>query len=126
MSIRTGQDRLIERLVTMPDAPNIKIPEGSGVSLPRYIVQYAGGAQNTDTIDGQTEASPEILVMVETRRDQLTNKSNELIGKLYDRFVPGDSFSGVTIRSVPDVRPPLPSDGDVYRVPVYIRGRYQF
>ena len=56
MSITTGQQALIRRIVTMTTSANIVLPNGAGAGLPRYVVQAAGGTQRTATLAGLTDA----------------------------------------------------------------------
>lgn len=109
----------------MPNPPNIVLPNGPGAACPRYVVQEAGGAQRTRTLDGVTEALPEILVRVETD-SEYTTENNELVSRLVARFPANSRFDGVIIREAPLPRPPLPSESGVYSTPVFIRGFMSF
>jgi hypothetical protein len=126
MSMTDGQQALIRRIVTMDDPPNIALPNGPGVGLPRYVIQEAGGSQNTFDMAGTVESFPEIVVRVETEDGEYATENNALVKALVARFKPGSRFDGITILDAADPRPPLPGGGDVYAVPVIIRGRYVF
>jgi hypothetical protein len=126
MSLTLGQAALIRRIVTMTTDANIVLPNGPGAGLPRYVVQAAGGTQRTRTIDGVTEARPEIVVRVETEAGAYATESDSLVADLVARFDVGDSFDGVTIIERPSPRPPLPVADGVYSVPVIIRGFTSF
>ena len=125
MSITTGQQALIKRIVTMTDPPNNVLQNGPGKSLPRYVVQVSGGSQRTATMAGQTDAVPEITVRVETGTEYATD-NDVLVAALVARFRPGTRFDGVTILDAPLPRPPLPVTDGVYTVPVIIRGHFTF
>lgn len=125
MSMTDGQQKLINRIVTMDDPPNIALPNGPGVGLPRYVVQEAGGSQNTFDMAGAVESFPEIVVRVETEDGEYATQNNALVKALVTRFKPGSRFDGITILDAPSPRPPL-RGGGVYAVPVIIRGRYVF
>ena len=125
MSLTAGQQALIRRIVTMTTSANIVLPNGPGAALPRYVVQVSGGSQRTATVDGVTDARPEIVVRVETVADAYATDNDALVAALVARFRPGDKFDGVTVIDAPLPRPPLVGDG-VYSVPVIIRGRFSF
>lgn len=125
MSITDGQQALIRRIVTMTTEAGIVLPEApQGASLPRYVVQEAGGTQRSQTLDGLVESRPEIVVRVEVGQGNYTTESNALIAALSSRFKPGDEFDGIQITQPIDVRPPLPANQGIYSVPVIIRGLY--
>lgn len=124
MSLTAGQQALINRLVTMTDPPNIVLPNGPGKGLPRYVVQVSGGAQGTATLGGETEATPEIVIRVETEDGGYAVESDTLVAALVARFAVGDRFGGVTIAEAPLPRPAIP--GACYAVPVIVRGRTSF
>ncbi|MBR9841435.1 MAG: hypothetical protein GYB50_26815 [Rhodobacteraceae bacterium] len=129
MSITTGQQALINRVVTMASPPSIVLPNGPGKGLPRFVIQTAGGSQQPSTLTGETRAFPEILVRVETNafpEGQYLIQSDALVAALVARFPPGVKFDGVKIDRAPDVRPPLPVTDGVYAVPVYVRGTFTF
>lgn len=125
MSAITIQQALINRLVTMSSPPNIVVPEDPETKdLPRFVVFEAGAGKVTTSIGGRVRTRAEILVRVETARNNLTTGtggSNDLVAALEARFQPGDNFGGVTVIDAPDVRPALP-DEQAYVVPVYISG----
>lgn len=125
MSLSTGQQALIRRIVTMDGAPNIRLPNGPGADLPRYVVQVSGGSQSGFGVDGSTEARPEIVVRVETISDTYATESDALVSALVDRFSPGDTFDGIEITSAPLPRAPIEGNG-IYAVPVIISGRFIF
>lgn len=125
MSLVSGQQALIRRIVTMSTAASIVLPNGPGASLPRYVLLEAGGSQRTRTLDGVTEARPEILVRVETETIYST-ESNQLVAALVARFPVNSSFDGVKILDAPLPRPPLPVTDGVYSVPVVIRAFMSF
>lgn len=127
MSITTGQQALIRRIVTMTTDANIVLPNGPGKGLPRYVIQAAGGAQQTASLKGRTEAAPEIVVRVETADGEYATQNDELVAALVARFpLDGAPFDGVVIREAPLPRPPLPVADGVYAVPVIIRGATRF
>jgi hypothetical protein len=125
MSMTDGQQKLINRIVTMDDPPNIALPNGPGVGLPRYVIQEAGGSQNTFDMAGTVESFPEIVVRVETEDGEYATGNNALVKALVARFKPGSRFDGITILDAANSRPPL-TGGGVYATPVIIRGRYVF
>lgn len=126
MSLTTGQQALVRRIMTMPDRPNVVWPGGGDKPLPRYVIQNAAGAQSRFGIDGTTESYPEINVRVETDSNNPDASANDaLVAKLDARFRPGDTFDGVEIVDATWPRQPLLSTG-VYAVPVIIRCRYIF
>lgn len=124
MSLSTGQQALIRRVVTMDSPPNIMLPNGPGKGLPRYVVQVSGGSQRTAMLDGTTDAYPEIVVQVETESSEYATENDTLVAALVARFKPGDKFDGVTIMDAPLPRSAVP--GPCYSVPVIIRGRMSF
>ena len=126
MDITDGQLALMQRVATMPDAPNIVWPDGPGAGSPRFVMQASGGSQRTFTIRGTTEANPEIVVRVETDEGDLGRANKELVSRLVARFPVTLRFDGLTILSAPEVRPPLPATGGVYSVPVIITARQYF
>lgn len=127
MSITTGQQKLINRVVTMASPPNIIIPGGKSKDMPRYVIQAAGGSQQTVFRNkGMTDATAEINVRVETGTDVYSVIENDsLVAALVARFPVGASFDGITILDAPLPRPPVTSAG-VYAIPVIIRGRFFF
>ncbi|WP_422073872.1 hypothetical protein [Tranquillimonas rosea] len=124
MSLAAGQLALMKRVATMPDAPNVVWPNGEPADLPRLVMQPSGGGQSVATISGVTDATPEIVVRVETESGQFTGASDALVAALMDRFKPGDRFDGVRIIAAPQPRAPI--EGTPYVVPVVIRGRQFF
>lgn len=126
MSLTDGQQALIRRIVTMTRTAGVVLPSGKTTGLPRYVIQEAGGTQRTTTIGGKTEATPEIVVRVETAAGDYATQNNQLVSDLVDRFAVNARFDGVTILDAPLPRPPLPVSGGVYSVPVIIRGRTYF
>lgn len=125
MSITTGHQALIKRIVQMSTTANIVLPNGPGKDLPRYVIQAAGGSQRTATVGGITESYPEIVVQVETGTDY-ADDNDDLVADLVSLFAVNSRFDGVTIIDAPLPRPPLPVDRGVYSVPVIIRGFYPF
>ena len=125
MSLTNGQQALIKRIVEMTTSANIMLPNGPGKTAPRYVIQEAGGAQRTRTIDGVTEAFPEIVVLVETK-SKYTTDNNSLVAALVARFPVNARFDGVQILDAPLPRPPLPVVEGIYSVPVIIRGYMSF
>jgi hypothetical protein len=125
MSISTGQQALIRRIVTMTTDANIVLPNGSTHNLPRYVVQSSGGSQRSLGASGLTEAFPEIVVRVETVADAYATQNDQLVAALVARFSVGDVFDGVEITEAPLPRAPL-GMSEVYSVPVIIRGRMVF
>lgn len=125
MSLTAGQQALIYRLVTMSGGTNVVLPNGPGKGLPRYVVQVSGGAQRTATLGGRTDATPEIVVQVETEADDYVTANNALVAALVARFAVGSRFDGVTITDAPLPRPALVGGG-VYSVPVVVRGQTSF
>jgi len=123
MSLTDGQQILIRRLLTMPGLPNVVLPNGPGKELPRFAVQVAGGSQVTSTLQGKTDADPEIVVSVETSTE-FTTENDALVAALVAHFPPGLRTEGLTIMTAPLPRPPVP--GPAYAVPVIIRGRFEF
>ncbi len=123
MSITDGHQLLVQHLIDMPGSTDIALPNGPGKELPRYVVEIAGGAQRTATHGGETDASPEIVVRVETR-NEYTTENDALVKALVNRFTPGTRIGTLTILDAPLPRPPLP--GPTYSVPVIIRGSYSF
>ena len=123
MSMTTGQQQLIDHVVTMSDRPNIALPNGPGADLPRYVVQVAGGRKRTFDLSGAVEKFPEIVIRVETEDGDLATENDPLVAALEARFSLGSRFDDITILEDPDVRPPL-RGGGVYAVPVIIRGRF--
>jgi hypothetical protein len=126
MSLTVGQQALIRRIVTMTTSANIVLPNGPGAGLPRYVVQVSGGSQIRRTVDGTTEARPEIVVRVETKDGEYANENDTLVAALVARFPCNASFDGVTIIDAPLPRAPLPLADGVYSVPVIIRGFTSF
>ncbi|KAF0675072.1 hypothetical protein [Profundibacterium mesophilum] len=124
MSITDGQEALIRHLLTMQGAPNIALPNDGGAELPRYVVQASGGAQRTILVDGTTDAFPEIVVLVETAKGRGAGQNNDFVKLLVGHFAPNTKFEGIQIIEAPFARPPL--TGEVYSVPVVIRGRTFF
>lgn len=125
MSLTTGQQALVARIINMPGRPNVVLPNGPSADCPRYVIQKAGGAQRTAGLDGRTDGTPEIVVRVETK-STYDVENDALVAALVARFRPGDRFDGVTIIEAPLPRPALPPVGGVYAVPVRIRGQYSF
>lgn len=125
MSITTGQQALIKRIVQMSTTADIVLPNGKAKGLPRYVIQASGGAQRTRTISGTTEAYPEIVVKVETGTEYATD-NDTLISDLVTLFAVTTRFDGVTILDAPEVKPALPVTEGVYSVPVVIKGFYSF
>lgn len=126
MGITTGHQALINRIVTMPDPPNIVLPNGPGKGLPRYVIQVSGGAQQTATLQGLTDSTPEIVVQVETEDGGYTTENDTLVEALVARFPVASRFDGVCILESPMPRAALPVTDGVYSVPVIIRGSYTF
>jgi hypothetical protein len=108
MSITAGHQKMIRHLIGMTTTANIVLPNGPGAGLPRYVVQVAGGLQQTRTIDGVTQAQPELVVSVETEAGAYTTRSDEMIEALVQRFAANTRFEGMMVRggSLP---PPTPS-----------------
>ena len=125
MTLVTGQQALIRRIVTMTTSANIVLPNGPGRGLPRYVIQVSGGSQQNTLVRGTTEAVAEIVVRVETGTEYAT-ANDALVDALVARFPVTEVFDGVTIRDAPLPRPPLPVTEGVYAVPVIIRGFTSF
>lgn len=126
MSVTDGHQALIRRLVTMTTTASIALPNAPGApGVPRYVVQEAGGGQNTYTLDGDTNARPEIVVRCEVEADTDAAAANALAKALVDRFAVGSKFDGLTVLQAPNVRPPIVADG-IYAIPVVIRGFMTF
>lgn len=125
MSITTGQQALIRRIVTMTGGTNVVLPNGPDKGLPRYVVQVSGGGQRAMGLSQQTDAKPEIVVRVETVDGEYTTENDQLVAALVARFNNCPKFDGVVIESAPQVRPPI-QGGGVYAVPVVITGRFFF
>lgn len=126
MSITDGHQAIIARIVSQAGGTSVVLPEGPGKSLPRYVVQEAGGSQRTVTLAGDTLARPEVVVRVETEAGRYATENNALTKALVGMFPPGASFGGVHVRDAPSVRPPLPTTDGVYSVPVVIRAEFGF
>lgn len=126
MSITDGYQAIISRLLTESSGVNIVLPDGPGKTLPRYVVQEAGGSQRVQNLDGDVAAMPEVMVMVETADGQYTTQSNALVKSLVDIFPVGSRFGGMEVVAPPDVRPPLPAHDGVYSVPVYVSARFVY
>ena len=126
MSQTDGHQAIISRIVANSGGTNIVLPNGPGKSLPRYVVQEAGGMQRTSTLAGLTDAIPEVVVRVETEAGTYATESNSLVKALVDIFPPALRFSGMTVVDAPDPRPPLPILDGVYAVPVIIRAEFSF
>ena len=126
MSLTDGQQALIRRIVEMTRTAGVVLPNGKDAPLPRYVIQAAGGTQRTATIGGKTEATPEIVVRVETMQGDYATDNDALVSDLVDLFAVNDRFECVTILDAPLPRPPLPVVDGVYSVPVIIRGRTYF
>lgn len=125
MSITDGHQAIIRRIVTMATSAAIALPNGPSKSLPRYVVQAAGGAQTSADMTGTTRAFPEVVVRVETHAGQYATEADAMVKALVQRFPVGAVFDGVKIDTAPDVRPALPGDG-AFAVPVIIRGSTLF
>jgi hypothetical protein len=123
MSLTNGQQILVRRLLTMSGLPNVVLPNGPGKELPRFVVQASGGGQQTATLDGISDATPEIVVTVETDTEFAT-ENDALVSALVAHFPPGLRVEGLTITDAPLPRPPVPSVA--YSVPVIIRGAFSF
>jgi hypothetical protein len=126
VSLASGHQAIISRIVAETSGTNIVLPNGPGKSLPRYVVMEAGGSQRPFGLDGRTEAFPEVVVRVETLADKYATQANTLCGDLVAMFPPGLLFSGMQVVRAPDIRPPLPVLDGVYSVPVVIQVRFVF
>lgn len=126
MSMTDGHQAIISRIVSEAGSTSVVLPQGPGKGLPRYVVQEAGGAQRTITLEGDTFATPEIVVRVETVSGQYATENNALTKTLVQMFPPGLVFGDMKVREAPDVRPPLPATDGVYAVPVIIRAEFSF
>lgn len=128
MSKSDGHIAIMTRLATMPDAPNVIWPNDDGKTpngLPRIVMSAAGGPQSTVGLTLATDATPEVLAMVETAKGDFGAASRQIVNQIMARFPVGLGFDGVVIETAPDERPPMPSSA-AHRVPVYIRGRIFF
>lgn len=126
MSIPDGHDAIIRRARQELSSTNFVLPNGPGASLPRYVVQEAGGRERTLGLDGATEAFPEVLFLAETEAGVYSGGTSNLVRALVQVFRPGTRFEGCTVLVPPDVRPPLPVADGVYSVPVYVSARIVF
>jgi hypothetical protein len=126
MSLTDGHQAIISRIVTEASGVSVALPNGPGKSLPRYVVQEAGGSQRTTTLEGLTDAVPEVLVSVETEAGKYATQNNQLVKQLVQMFPPGLVFGNMKVRVAPDARPPLPVSDGVYAVPVIVRAEFSF
>lgn len=126
MSQTDGHQAIISRMIAELSGSNIVLPNGPGKSLPRYVVMEAGGRQTPATLDGTTDAYPEVVVRVETRAGVYATQNNNMVSALVDAFPLGLQFSGMRVHRAPDVRPPLPIQDGVYSVPVIVTAQFNF
>lgn len=129
MSLTDGHKAVISRIVAGAGVTNVVLPNGPGKSLPRYVVQEAGGSQTTAAMSGLTDAVAEVVVLVETESGVYSTLSNTLVKALVSMFPVSISFGTspvMTVIDAPDVRPPLPISSGVYSVPVVIRAHFSF
>lgn len=129
MSVTNGHKAIIARIVAQAGATAVALPNGPGKSLPRYVVQEAGGTQSNSMVAGLTDADAEVVVRVETVSGSYATQSNDLTAALVAMFPAGLRFGtspAMTILTPPNVRPPLPVIDGVYSVPVVVRARFTF
>lgn len=127
MSIATGHDAIIRRIINEFTGGNIVLPNGPSKDLPRIVLQEAGGVQLPFGLDGKTLSYPTVLVRVETDAGNYSTEATTIVNEIVSLFQPGiPAFDDVTVDRRPDVRPALPITNGVYAVPVYVRGRYVY
>lgn len=120
MTTPAGQQAMIRHLLAMPNLPNVYVPNGDDVPLPRFVVLEGGSARGR-TINDTTVDYPELRVLVETASGSGSSESNDLVSRLQLHFAPETRFEDVVIIESPDVRSPI-LEGGVYSVPVFIVG----
>lgn len=127
MSIADGHEQIISRIVSGASV-SVMLPNGPGKPVPRYVLQEAGGRQMTSTLQGDTDAYPEVVVLVQTEAGDYSTLNAQLLRELAAMFVPGTRFGDpeMTVVTSPEVRPPLPVEFGVYTVPVIVRASFTF
>lgn len=126
MSLTNGYQAIISRIVSELSGSNIVLPNGPGKPLPRYVVMEAGGRQQAATLDGISDAAPEVVVRVETVSGAYSTENNAMTQALVQAFPLGLPFSGMKVHRPPDVRPPLPVTDGVYSVPVVVTAEMNY
>lgn len=120
------QQILIRHVAEMAVRPPIVFPNMADTPPPpRFVVQISASAQSTMGISRTTDATAEIVVLVQTEEGESAVPNDDLVNLLIDRFPLGANVEDVFIQEAPLPRPPLIGDG-VYSVPVIIRGRSFF
>ena len=121
VSVTDARAAVINRILGMTTSANIMQPNAAVTKdLPRYVIQNAGGLNQTATLCGTTRAEPEILVLVETMAGEFTTEHDAMVQALFDLFPTTKGFDGVRLLQPLDTRPPY-VNGSIYTTPVYIR-----
>lgn len=127
MSLAIGHQKIIARLIDeLPSGSNIVLPNGPRKDLPRYVVMEAAGRQRPVTLDGVSDAYPEVVVRVETQAGAYSTESSAMVQAIVDAFPLGLHFSGMVVHEAPASRPPLPVRDAVYSVPVVVTATISF
>lgn len=124
ITVIDAQDILFRRLLDMPDLPELIYPNAkSTAKLPRLALRRGPTTANPADLDARVEGFVEILALAESAVETYDEWNASLVRHIIRWFPLGLRLENtVTVKTVPDPRPPFNSEPGVYATPVYIRG----